>query len=118
MFYHLDAPILMKIPQGFKMVYPQGWLLLLLKTIYGSKQAVFAFWKALLKAFGAMNCKRSKADPCLSFSWTKHGFVTCISWVEDCLVCGSTENVKIAKAQMMKWYDCGKIGNMDEYVGC
>jgi roadblock/LC7 domain-containing protein len=66
-----EAPILMKIPQGFKKFYPKGWLLLLLKTICGLKQAVFAFWKALLKAFRAMNFERSKADPCFYYLWTK-----------------------------------------------
>jgi hypothetical protein len=90
----------------------------LLKTIYGLKQAAFAFWKALLKAFKAMDFERSKADPCLYYSWTKHGLVTWISWVDDCLVCGQPERVKIAKAQMMKQFDCNEIGNMDEYVGC
>ena len=53
----------MAIPQGFAEFYPPGWFLLLLKTIYGLKQAAYAFWKALLKAFGAMNFNRSKADP-------------------------------------------------------
>ena len=113
-----EAPILMKIPQGFEKFYPKGWLLLLLKTIYGLKQAAFAFWKALLKAFKAMNFERSKADPCLYYAWTKYGLVTWISWVDDCLVCGSPEGVKIAKAQMMNQFDCDEIGNMDEYVGC
>ena len=113
-----EAPIVLKIPQGFEKHYPKGWLLLLLKTIYGLKQAAFAFWKALLKAFKAMKFERSKADPCLYYSWTEHGLVTWISWVDDCLVCGSPEGVKIARAQMMEQFDCDDIGNMDEYVGC
>ena len=65
-----------------------------------------------------MNFERSKADPCLYFAWTEHGLVTWVSWVDDCLVCGSTERVRIAKAQMMEQFDCGEIGNMDESVGC
>ena len=111
-----EAPILMKIPQGFEKFYPKGWLLLLLKTIYGLKQATFAFWKALLKAFKAMNFERSKADPCLYFAWTEHGLVTWVSWVDNCLVCGSAEGVRIAKAQMMEQFDCDEVGNMDEYA--
>ena len=113
-----EVPILMKIPQGFEKYYPVGWVLLLKKTIYGLKQAAFAFWKALLKAFRAMNFNRSKADPCLYYAWTKHGLVTWISWVDDCLVCGTKEGVRIAKAKMMKQFDCDEVGNMDEYVGC
>lgn len=103
--------IVMKIPQGFEKFYPKGWLLLLKKTIYGLKQAAFAFWKALLKAFKAMNFD-------LYYAWTKHGLVTWISWVDNCLVCGSPEGVKIAEAKMMSQFDCDEIGNMDEYVGC
>jgi hypothetical protein len=38
--------------------------------------------------------------------------------VDDCLVCGSAKGVKIAKAQMMKQFNCDEIGNMNEYVGC
>ena len=113
-----ENPLYMHIPQGFTEYYPPGWILLLLKTIYGLKQAAYAFWKQLLKAFSAMNFMRSKADPCLYYAWTKHGLVTWISWVDDCLVCGSKEGVKIAKAQLMEQFDCDEVGNMDEYVGC
>jgi hypothetical protein len=38
--------------------------------------------------------------------------------IDNCLVCGSAEGVKIAKAQMMKQFDCNVTGNMDKYVGC
>jgi hypothetical protein len=79
---------------------------------------VFVFWKALLKAFSAMNFERSKADPCLYYSWTKHGLVTWISWADNCLVCNSPEGMKIGMAQMMKQFNCNEISNMDEYVGC
>jgi hypothetical protein len=40
----------MEVPEGSKKYYPLGWALLLLKTIYGLKQAVVAFWKQLIKA--------------------------------------------------------------------
>lgn len=113
-----EKPIYMKVPQGFKDFYPPGWVLLLLKTIYGLKQAAYAFWRALLKAFREMQFQRSKADPCLYYAWTKHGLVTWITWVDDCLVTGSKEGIAIAKAKLMKKFDCDEIGNMDEYVGC
>jgi hypothetical protein len=100
-FEPTEKPIYMKVPMGFEEFYPPGWYLLLLKTIYGLKQAAYAFWKALLKAFGAMEFTRSKADPCLYFAWTKHGLVTWISWVDDCVVCGSKEGVQIAKEKLL-----------------
>jgi hypothetical protein len=117
-FEPTEKPIYMKVPMGFEEYYPAGWYLLLLKTIYGLKQAAYAFWKALLKAFGAMEFTRSKADPCLYYAWTKHGLVTWISWVDDCLVCGTKEGVRIAKEKLLKQFDCDVLGNMDEYVGC
>ncbi len=108
----------MEIPQGFERFYGKNSVLLLLKTIYGLKQAAVAFWKQLIMAFASMDYRRSKADPCLYFDWNVNGLVVWISWVDDCLVCGKTPGVKIAKMQMMERFDCDEIGNMDEYVGC
>jgi hypothetical protein len=108
----------MAVPEGFEKYYPVGFVLLLLKTIYGLKQAAVAFWKQLIMAFASMNYVRSKADPCLYYAWTITGLVVWISWVDDCLVCGKEAGVKIAKRQMMDRFDCNDIGNMDEYVGC
>jgi hypothetical protein len=39
--------IYMEIPQGFEKYYPKNAVLLLLKTIYGLKQAALAFWREL-----------------------------------------------------------------------
>jgi hypothetical protein len=110
--------LFMEIPEGFQMYYPMGMVLLLLKTIYGLKQAAVAFWKQLIMAFASMNYVRSKADPCLYFSWTKDGLIVWISWVDDCLVCGQEAGVLTAKKQMTDRFECDEIGNMDEYVGC
>jgi hypothetical protein len=89
-----------------------------LKTIYGLKQAAYAFWKKLLQAFKVMGYIRSKADPCLYFKWTLHGLVVWISWVDDCLICGNKDGVLEAKKAMMNEFDCEEVGQMKEYVGC
>ncbi len=87
-----NEEIYMKVPQGFERFYSENAVLLLLKTIYGLKQAAMAFWKELLKAFYGMGYnKRSKADPCLYFGWTLTGLVLWSSWVDDCLVCGTSQ---------------------------
>ena len=52
----------MEVPEGFKNFYRVGCLLLLLQTIYGLKQAAFAFWVKLLKALRDMKFDRSKVD--------------------------------------------------------
>jgi hypothetical protein len=108
----------MGIPEGFEQYHGANYVLLLLRTLYGLKQAAFAFWKELLKAFRLMEYKRSKADPCLYFAWTALGLVLWISWVDGCLAVGKKEAVMKAKAQMMKRFDCDEVGPMKEYVGC
>ena len=50
-------------------MYPINAILLLLRTIYGLKQAAMAFSKKLLMAMRGMGFKRSTADPCLYYSW-------------------------------------------------
>eukprot|EP00957_Ditylum_brightwellii_P127878 9752006-Ditylum_brightwellii.AAC.1 len=37
----------MGVPQGFERFYPEDVLLLLLRTIYGLKQAAMQFWREL-----------------------------------------------------------------------
>eukprot|EP00957_Ditylum_brightwellii_P070155 5329200-Ditylum_brightwellii.AAC.1 len=39
----------MIVPQGFERVYPEDVLLLLLRTLYGLKQAAMQFWRELQK---------------------------------------------------------------------
>ena len=60
-------PVYMAVPEVFENHYNNQVVLLLLKTIYGLKNAAKAFWKELLKAFDAMKCKRSDADPCMYY---------------------------------------------------
>jgi histone deacetylase 1/2 len=111
--------VYMEVPEGFDKYYdPMYYVLLLLQTIYGLKQSAMAFWRKLLMAFRDMKFKRSQADPCLYFAWTKKGLTLWISWIDDCLVVGSKGNVKRAKKKMIDRFDCDIIGNMDEYVGC
>jgi len=47
----------MKVPQGFEKHFPERSVLLLLKCLYGLKQAAEAFWRQLLCAASAMGFK-------------------------------------------------------------
>jgi hypothetical protein len=58
----------MDVPEGFKKYYPVGVVLLLLKTLYGLKQAAVAFWKQLIMAFTSMNYARSKIRQTLVYT--------------------------------------------------
>jgi hypothetical protein len=90
----------------------------LLKTIYGLKQSVFQFWKAILLCFSSMEYKRSKADPCLYYKWTVAGLILWVSWIDDCLVLGPKSEVDVARKQLTDRFHCDVTGNMDKYVGC
>ena len=106
------------VPEGFEKYYPKGAFWLLLKTIYGLKQAAKMFWKMLLKAMESMGFRKSWADPCLYFNWTDDGLVLWLSWIDDCLCVGKAEAVVKAKDGMLMRFDCDDIGEVKEYLGC
>ena len=110
--------LFMQVPEGFERYYPGNVVLKLRRTIYGLKQAAYAFWRELLKAFRAMKYKRSNADPCLYYKWNNDGLILWISWVDDCLVAGPKKQVLKAKSEMKELFDCDDIGELKEYVGC
>jgi hypothetical protein len=68
--------------------------------------------------FNQWDSSASKPTRACIMQWTKNGLCLWVSWVDDCLVVGTKEAVAIAKTQLMAKFDCDKIGNMDEYVGC
>ena len=67
--------VYMKVPEGWEYLYPPNTVLLLLRTIYGLKQAAMVFWKELLRAMRGMGVERSTVDPLLYYSWTDLGLV-------------------------------------------
>jgi hypothetical protein len=116
--FEKDRKVYMEIPQGMEQHYTPGWLLLLLKTLYGTKQAAKAFWLKLLTVLAAMHFMRSKADPCLYYHWTVLGLVLIISWVDDLLICGQKEAVLKTKEDLKKHFEIDDVGELKEYVGC
>ena len=61
--------------------------------------------------------KRSKADPCMYYSWTQWGLVIIISWIDDNLIVGSKEAARNVKNMFMQQFDCDDVGPLNEYVG-
>ena len=107
-----------EVPQGFEKFYPPGVVLLLLKTLYGTKQAALQFWRLLKAAFAAMKYERSKADACLQFKWTAAGYLLIwITWVDDCLVIGRKEDCMKAKDELKTFFECDDVGELKEFVG-
>eukprot|EP00957_Ditylum_brightwellii_P192940 14691054-Ditylum_brightwellii.AAC.1 len=56
-----------KVPKCFEKFYPDNVVLMLLRTIYGIKQAAMVFWKELLECMMKMKYHRNGVDPCLYF---------------------------------------------------
>ncbi|KAL7563155.1 hypothetical protein ACA910_014434 [Epithemia clementina (nom. ined.)] len=110
--------IYMEIPEGMTHKYPPWWVVLLNKTLYGTKQAAKQFWLKVLEAMRAMGFLRNRADPCLYCAWTKWGLILWMSWIDDFVVCGSPEGVKQAKAAMQEQFECDDCGQLNEYIGC
>jgi len=109
----------MEVPQGFEKFYPGNVLLLLMRTIYGLKQAAMQYWREMAKAFRFMEYERSKADPCLQFKWEENsGLIIWLTWVDDCLITGKKDRVIEAKRAMMSMFECDEVGELKEYVGC
>jgi hypothetical protein len=109
----------MGVPRGFERFYPPNVVLLLLKTIYGLKQAAFEYWKTLLKAIREVGLTRCKADPCVYYKWTKEKKIMIwSSWVDDLLSCGTEKEVVTSREKLKKHFELDEVGPLQEYIGC
>ena len=107
--------LFMEVQEGFERHYGRNTVLRLKRTIYGLKQAAFAFWKELLLAFKSLKYLRSKANPCLYYKWgEEEGLVLWISWVDDCLIAGPESGVKKEKEKLKQVIDRTDIGELQE----
>jgi Reverse transcriptase (RNA-dependent DNA polymerase) len=108
----------MRVSKGFEKFYPPDVVLLLERTLYGTKQADMAFWKELLRVMNDIKMKQSKADPCLYYNWTDDGLTFWISWVDVLLGIGSKVNVMKYKEKIKNWMECKDAGSLNKYIGC
>ena len=100
----------MDVPQGFEKYFPPGVVLLLLKTIYGSKQAAKRFWLFLLGLFRKLSYNYNRVDPCLYFKWTALGnLIVWLSWVDDCVCFGQSQDVKTTTDEMKSLFECDDV---------
>ena len=108
----------MEVPQGFEQYYPRNVVLLLLKTLYGTKQAAMQFWRKLVATLKTKDYNRSIADACLYYQWTTNGLVLALSWVDDVLICGPKDSVLMSKSLISDAFAIDDVGEMTEYIGC
>ena len=116
--FSFGEKLYMHVPQGFEKYYPKDMVLLLLKTIYGLKQAAFEYWRKLLQAIREMGLKRSKADPCVYYNWKEGKLSLWASWVDDLLSCGPKKDVLAGREAVKKHFRLDEVGKLEEYVGC
>ena len=108
----------MRVPKGFEKFYAANVVLLLLRTLYGTKQAAMAFWKFALEIWKALKLCRSNADPCLHFKWTIHGLIMWVSWVDDYIGAGQEIDVLESKEKIKAKVKVEEMGELREYIGC
>jgi hypothetical protein len=112
--------VYMEVPKGMEKHFNKDCVLLLLRTLYGTKQAAKMFWLLLLKVFKTMGFQFNRADPCLYYNWDTNGkgLVLWMSWVDDCVVMGEHEEVLKSKDVFKTHFKCDDVGELEEYVGC
>ena len=93
-------------------------ILLLLKTIYGLKQAAYEYWLVLLKAMQKVGLLRNKADPCVYYRWTNNGLNIWSSWVDDILSAGDKKDVGQGREALKDHFELNEVGDLQEYVRC
>ena len=61
---------------------------------------------------------RSKADPCLYYTWhAVYGLIIILSWIDDLLIFGKREGVLHYKKKITDLIDCDDIGPLTDYIG-
>ena len=76
------------------------------------------FWLVLLKIMASIGLLRSKADPCLYYTWDAlYGLVVILSWIDDLLIFGKCEWVLHYKKKIIDLIDCNDIGPLTDYIG-
>ena len=69
LFGEHEPKLYANIPKGWEHKIPKGTVLLLLKTVYGLKQAANEFYRLLVASMVELGYVKSPADPCLYYKW-------------------------------------------------
>ena len=105
---------------GTQHKFPIGTVLLLLKTVYGLKQAANAFYRLLVASMEELGYVKSSADPCLYFKWDKKdGLLVWISWCDDLVLFGANKEVVLREvARIKNIFEVDDAGPLSDYLGC
>ena len=118
LFEELDKEIYMEQPEGFTTKGQEKKVCYLLKAIYGLKQAVLQWNKALHQFLLKMGFTRTYADPGVYIHFHSQDLIILVIYVDDALFMGSNcSYLRLKKAEFMKKWKSGDLGEAKEYLG-
>ena len=108
------------VPKGWEKFYPSNVVLLLMRTVYGLKQAANCFYRLLVSIMSILQFEKSKADPCLYHKWDKtHGLMVWLSWCNDLLLFGRNKDSVVTEVkELKKHFAVDDVGALEDYLGC
>ena len=116
LFGELDEEIYMEQPEGF-IKGQEERVCCLLKAIYGLKQAVLQWNKALHQFLLKMGFSRTYANPGVYIHFNGQDLIILVIYVDDALLMGSNHSyLWLKKAEFMKKWESQDLGEAKEYL--
>ena len=108
------------VPECWEHKFPPNAFLLLMRTIYGLKQAANCFYRLLVSIMTGLIFTNSLADPCLYHKWhPEHGLLLWISYCDDLMCVGRTKKSVLDEVEAVKThFNVNDVGALADYLGC
>ena len=112
----IDRPIFMVQPQGF--IEDPNLICKLNKSLYGLKQSA-RNWNTTLNKFLKSQCLvPSLNDPCVYWRNNNEGILYIVVWVDDLIICASSENIlNNFKSNMSERFNTKDMGVLTWFLG-
>ena len=106
--------------EGWEHKFPPNALLLLMRTVYGLKQAANCFYRLPVSVMTLLFFTKSLADPCLYHKWDPdHGLLLWISYCDDLMCIGRTKASVLDEVGAVKQhFNVDEVGVLADYLGC
>jgi hypothetical protein len=113
----MQEEVYMKQPFGFNLCKP-GQVLLLLKALYGTKQAGLMFFDLIKKIFLDDGWVQGESDPCMFCMLDQHsGKCLAVVYVDDGIIAGPRHMVESAFAKLREHLDVTDLGEPTDFLG-
>ena len=93
----------------------------LVRSMYGNVDAALRWMKAFIEVCtnDQLKCKQSAVDPCLLFKHDDEGNLILLIavYVDDVLIAGRKEDIKMFKEEFKKTYKITDLGNLKRHLG-